>query len=552
MSRHRAAIAVTALALAAVTFVYRFNTLGGALGGFDNDHFIYLIRTDMVLAGEQPLRDFADAELRGAWPALTYEVSGWAQRLWGPTLLSEAFLTTGALALATAVVFFAAMLMSSGWLAGLLAALVTIATTPKLYNYPKVLMLAAAAWALLGVIRQPTKTRLFLLALITAAAALFRHDLGMYIGAAAVIGLALRDTDAWRSGLQHAAVYVAACALLLLPSAIWVQIYEGIPSYVWGSMASVQVEQARTQLYLPPLDLAAPFAGESLLLITYYAFWAVPAVALVALVARVISRRSCRMPESQWAIGAALFIMAVLADKSFLRANLAERFGDAAAPVVLLAAWTAAAASTFSTALARRAFVVLPTLLLFQMVTAAYSFSDMDRELDTAGLSQSWDKVARRYQSVRDDLGRLPPASWRSVDQGAGVLGAAEYVAECTEPSDRLLVTGATHEVPVLARRRFAGGQAMFKLSLYTSERDQQRALERLEQQSVPVVLADVRDDGDDGFLTDYPLIASYILDRYSEAGTIQVDQEPRLRILVERARHARGRDHRFGLPCFR
>jgi hypothetical protein len=34
----------------------------------------------------------------------------------------------------------------------------------------------------------------------------------------------------------------------------------------------------------------------------------------------------------------------------------------------------------------------------------------------------------------------------------------------------------------------------MFKLSLYTSERDQERALARLEQQSVPLVLADIRE----------------------------------------------------------
>ena len=81
-----------------MAFVYRFNTLGGALGGFDNDHFIYLIRTDMLLAGEQPLRDFVDAELRGAWPALTYAVSAWAQQIGGRTLLPEAFLTVGALA----------------------------------------------------------------------------------------------------------------------------------------------------------------------------------------------------------------------------------------------------------------------------------------------------------------------------------------------------------------------------------------------------------------------------------------------------------------------
>ena len=55
----------------------------------------------------------------------------------------------------------------------------------------------------------------------------------------------------------------------------------------------------------------------------------------------------------------------------------------------------------------------------------------------------------------------------------------------------------------------------MFKLSLYTSEHDQRRALAQLEQQSVPIVLADDREFGE-GFLDDYPLFARTPRDRLS------------------------------------
>ena len=44
----------------AFTFVYRFNTLGGALGGFSNDEFGYLARARQIEAGEVPFRDFND------------------------------------------------------------------------------------------------------------------------------------------------------------------------------------------------------------------------------------------------------------------------------------------------------------------------------------------------------------------------------------------------------------------------------------------------------------------------------------------------------------
>jgi hypothetical protein len=199
----------------------------------------------------------------------------------------------------------------------------------------------------------------------------------------------------------------------------------------------------------------------------------------------------------------------------------------------------------------RRSAVLVPAILLTQMVAAAYAFSEVRRELDTSGLSDSWDKIERRYEAVRNELSALPPVTWERRANELGILGAAGYLAECTSPADRVLVTGATHEIPVLARRRFASGQALFKLSLYTSERDQQRAVARLEQQQVPVVLADSR-EFEGGFLADYPLVARYLSERYREAGTIEVDEEPRIRVFVDTRRQATGRDHRFGLPCFR
>ena len=93
----RIAIAIAAAtAVAVVAFTYRYNALEGTRGGLENDHVAHLMRTDMLLQGEQPLRDFAAAEPRGAWPSLSYAVPAWAQTLGGRTLLPEAYLTVGA------------------------------------------------------------------------------------------------------------------------------------------------------------------------------------------------------------------------------------------------------------------------------------------------------------------------------------------------------------------------------------------------------------------------------------------------------------------------
>jgi hypothetical protein len=528
-----------------VAFVVRFNTLGGALGGFDNDHFIYLVRTDMLLDGAQPLRDFVDAELRGAWPALSYAASAWAQQLGGHTLLPEAYMTAGLLALGHALVFLLALDLSKRWSVALLATTLAIATFPKLYNYHKVLALAFGVWALRAVVVNPSARRLGAAAVMTAVAVLLRHDLGLYPAAAIVAALIARDLTRWRVAARTVAIYGAITTVCLLPSAVWVHTYEGIPQYVRDISATVEVTQTRESLRLPPWDPSTSFARDNMELVAYVTFWAVPLVALAVIAGRLVP--PARAPNDI-ALAIGLVVMTVLANMAFLRANLTERFGDAAPAMVLLAAWIAGSAAVSTSALARRAIVMVPVMLLLIAVSASYVFSEVSRELDTSGVSDSWGKIARRYRAVRDELGRIPPAVWTDAD-ASGTLLAARYVAECTRPGDRLLAIGPLHEIPVYARRRFAAGQAMFKLSLYTSDAYQRRALARLRTESVPVVIADAAEFREFEHL--YPLVARYLAERYRDAGPIVLDGVPRFRVFASVDLVPVRTDPTLGLPCF-
>src|SRR6185436_10422772 len=212
-------------------------------GGFDNDEFAHLLRADAMLRGEQPLRDFADAELRGAWPSLSYAVPAWAQRVWGRSLLAEAYLTAGALALSYAVLFLVALDLSRRqWIVALLAALFALVTTPKLYNYPKVLAMALGAAAIRYALVRPSAPRLGIVALVTAMATLFRHDYGVYLALAMTAGLVARDFGRWREVAVHLGVYAGATAIILLPSLIWVQVYEGVVTYLSVALRTSGVE----------------------------------------------------------------------------------------------------------------------------------------------------------------------------------------------------------------------------------------------------------------------------------------------------------------------
>ena len=544
----RVAIAIAAAAvIAGFAFAYRFNTLGGTLGGFDNDHFAHLMRTDVLLQGEQPLRDFADAELRGAWPALTYAVPAWAQAIGGRTLLPEAYLTVSALAVAYAIVFLLALDLSKRWWVAVVAAAVALFAAPKLYNYPKVLMLACGAFALRFAMSNPSVTRLGLSALVTAVATLFRHDYGVYLAVGMIAGLLACDA---RLAARRIAIYGTLTAACLLPSALWVQRYEGIQNYVAKAFATSTIETERTELRLPQLDLSSMFTGDGLLALTYYACWAVLVAAAVVLVARVVMPGAVRLIPANRATATGLLALAVIVNVFFLRANLGQRFGDAVVPVVLLAAWSIGAGSALTARRIRIFAMLVSGVLLISILAAAFAFGDVANKLEIAGLSDSWDATARRFEFVRSDLLQLPPATWRP-DAAEGTLTAARYIAECTSPTDRLLVGAYAPEVGFFARRRFAGGQSTVSLSLYTSDVDQRQTLARLKRQSVPIILADAR-EFEEGFASDYPLLAQHLADEYREAGTIVVDEEPRFRVFVDADRQPSGVDAYLGLPCFR
>ena len=523
--------------------------LGGSLGGFDNDHYDILMRSEMLLRGEQPLRDFVDVELRGAWPALSYAVPAWAQKIGGRNMLSEAYLTVGALAFSAALVFLLALDLSRRWLIALLVVLLVVATGPKLYNYTKVLTLTLGVLALRGAVGNPTTRRLSCAAAATAFAALFRHDYGVYLGAATIVGLVARDAWAWPAITRHIGMYATITTVLLLPGAVWVQFYQGIPSYLARNMEISRLEEERTHLSWPVFDGASLFSVDNLVPFVYYAFWLLLALGALVLAVRTTASTARATPVER-GVGAGLLAMGIMVTFFFLRSNLPARFGDAIVPVALLGAWCVGATAVFQARTYRLLAAAPTTALLVSMLGAMWIVGEVPAELYAGGLSRSRDQMAYRSAAVREELLSLPPEAWHGGEI-AGTLRVARYVAECTRNEDHLMVAGYAPEVSVLARRPFAAGQSKMAFSFYTSDFDQRRALEKLERQSVPIVLANY-EEFEEAFVTDYPLLWEYVSTHYQRAGVISVDGEPRFIVFAETARPPSGTDEEFGLPCFR
>ena len=537
-------------AIFVIAFLYRFNALGGAVGGFDGDHFIYYLGARAVAHGERPLRDFADAGVMGAWPALSYELPAIAQRVLGETFFAEAVFTVSLLALALAVTA-----ATAGGIAGRASAFVVVMATlfasTKLYGYSKLLVFAVAAALFVRYVRQPTRARAAQLGAWSAIAFLFRHDYLVYLVAPVGI-LILSGTRGWRDAIDRLAVYTATVVVLLAGPVYSIHHYVGLDSYVATARALVAQEANRTTFRWPQFGPVSGGLGAFLsdegnaIAFLYDLSIALPIVALLALIgsprAKGLDTRQTR------AVIASLAVLALLLDRFFLRNNLGARFGDLGAPLAILAAWLAWRFAA-GDSLLRRGFVwAIAALVLVPTLQALETTGSVRHELDTSGLSDSVKKIGRRLAAVSTELRALPPSPVGLPDAEPN---AAEYVRLCTAPTDHILVVADAPEILAMAGRPFAGGHPTFRPGFYTLESDQRETLARLNQQSVPVVLLDEAHSYTTHFVPQFQLIHEHVMAAYDRAGALPAPAGPPVQVFTARGRAPSGRYRTTDLPCF-
>ncbi len=212
---------VIAFFLFAWVYVFLNLTLGG-------DDIAPIVYGRQVLAGELPSRGFVDHGI-----PLTIISSALAQLLFGPGLLGEVLLDGTFIAGSAAVVFLlSSAVTGSGWI-GFLAGVMTLASEPRGYVYPKVFFYVFAVWMCWRYIEAPGKRRLAALAVTAAVAALFRHDHGVYIASAAGGAVLLAHLqDGIATMLKKAVTLAAITAALVAPYVLYVQLNMGVGDYL--------------------------------------------------------------------------------------------------------------------------------------------------------------------------------------------------------------------------------------------------------------------------------------------------------------------------------
>jgi hypothetical protein len=226
--------------------------------GLTNDQFAWISGGRQIrMYGEHPFRDFREPGY-----FLQNYASAAAQLAFGDNLLGEVLLAVSLLSAGAALTFLLASEASRSTLVGALMAALVVAIYPRLYNYPKVFLLALGIFVCWRYADRPTTRNLLVVGLVTALAFLFRHDLGLFVGAASAVTVAAVH---WRDGLRpllrRSILYGVAVFAPLVPFFLFIQASGGILAYFGAGIAYSREEADRSKLGTRPgfvVDWTAP------------------------------------------------------------------------------------------------------------------------------------------------------------------------------------------------------------------------------------------------------------------------------------------------------
>ncbi len=285
----------------------------------------------------------------------------------------------------------------------------------------------------------------------------------------------------------------------------------------------------------------------------YYLTLLVPVAALGRVGADWWSGRVTR-PEA--AVVAATAVMCGIISHTLVRNDPGVRLADVAAPTFVLAAWLARRGAGPGGPLirARLQHLGIVTLLLvtFWSVWTVGGFDagggHLSR-LERAGVLDGPTGVWEQLGIVNRGLRRRPIDEF-APPGSTGLPALARYLLDCTSPSDRVLVTWYAPDVFFYAERGFAGGQTFLIGEWHASVADQRLTLERMQRQSVPIILA--RRDRVDLFRRDFPLIYDYVQTRYRLAESTLGGEPTAHMVFVDTRLDPVGEHPVLGLPCYR
>jgi hypothetical protein len=516
-TNHPLRLLLATTALGVVALLFRLLTDRG----LSNDHYMHMAWAQQILMGEIPGRDFVDPGM-----PLAYLLSAAVQYV-APWPYSEGVFSAAMLALAAMATCLAVGRLTGSAAWGVSAGLLEIALQPRYYSYPKILVPPVTLLALAWYAAAPSRRRVTLLAAWSVVAGLLRYDLGVYTVLAVSVGLAAFEGRDWRNAVRSLAAYAARLFAIGLPYVAYVQVTEGVPAHIRGSLEFGKSDQQQFAFTLPPFPwsmLGSSPAGwaatDAATVLAYAAYALVPAALLVAAAA---ARRLDRTTRAGVLASIALTACYVAV---ILRHPIPARVPDLASVLAIVGAWTAAATLQGARGLlatarpvaraAAGALGAVTAAAVAAVAASAWVLGAVDTQIREMRLE---DGLFRRL-AVHRDAGTVWP--WERYWPAGPVPEAVHYLRACTTPSDRLLVTWPAAEYYYFSGRAFGAGLAqLLPPNAFTARSDQELMLARLERHTVPVVLINETERAE--FARAYPLLDAYLQERYAPVGSFTI-----------------------------
>ena len=526
--------AASALVFGVAAFAYALLSKGR----LSNDHYMHLALAQQVLLGDVPGRDFVDPGM-----PLMYTLSAAVQYLW-PGPFSEVVLTTALFGLAASLTFSVVHTLTGHRLAGAAAAAIQVLLYPRLYGYPKILVPAAALWALGRYTSAPTARRLLVLGVVAALSILLRHDLGVFAFLSIVVGLAVNRAGDWTTSTRECARFTGIVVLLLAPFLLLMQFNGGVAEYLREGIEFSRGEAH--QLLLPWVRLPSPVSGgldAHAPIVLYCAAYLLVPLGLLKL---VLSARSQQARATAAAAVTLLFCYCLVV----LRHPLPARVPDLGAVLAIVGVGVLTAAARRAGRLREspvRAVAGLVVLLVSAApLGAVWRLGNPVERVAETRIRDGWGKVLERVHALAKAGGERP---WTWYWPTGDMPEVVHYIAQCTAPSDRILVSWFAPEYYFFSQRGFAAGHSFFAPgSAFATARDDRKMVSRIRGAPVPLVL--MSDATRDAFAASYPKLHAYIERHYDWFGEFPLRDGTRVRLGLRRGVQARSQFGPQLWPC--
>lgn len=520
-----------ALAAGAGTCLVRFLSFRG----LPNDHYMHMAWAQQLLGGALPGLDFVEPGM-----PMAIGLSALAQ-LWWPGPFGEGMLCIAALGLASAATCYVIAAVVGSPLAGLAGAVVQTALFPRLYGYPKLLVPAVALLLMVHYVRARSIGAVFFLSAWTVAAFLLRHDLGVMTALAVACGVVAAPIP-WQTRRADLLRYLVFGLALVSPYLFYVQWTEGLAENVRAALefGKSDVHQLLIAWVPPPSnDGTLAWDGPTA---AWLLFWLTHAL-IAALPWRIYRERGSTYAP----VVVATVVFLLLYRLVIIRHPLLARIPDAAAVVVCAGAWcVAGSTSRLRAGLRHRiAFAGAGLALASAGLAAAWQISGLAEEVRRMGFPQGRAGMAFRAEQV---MATARQTDWHAYWPAGEMPELVDYIRTCTPPDSRLLLTWSAPEYYVFTRRRFASGQFLFDARSFSSARDQELMLRRLERERPPLAL--VNETRLAEFSSGFPAVHAWIADNYIPVGQTTIRGDEVVRIAMRRELAAKTRYGPNGWPC--